>query len=1076
MAKGSDLKNGGLRISVDETAKRISLHWNGILLTRTSGLVSIIVLQDAGRYYSNQAHWDVLKISDTKFRITLRWQGLPLEEYWDIRIVRNVLKWRISAMPLKEIELAQHEMGLLLSADYSRWLYNANEGRFPEISPRETEWRDIPLDDVSSKLIAVKSCFKGGEYKPAVIFDFHETQDNTQVQIRNSHIYDNLRGLFATIKHNILPGDFAINRKFCFFSSQIKLLDKDAELIKHIAGYKKTETGQRKQGNTVVCGRLRTYRDILIYFITRFKEHYQRGGLIFTLHRGIMYLIYQIKSGNLAYVLFDSGKSIKTPAGDEAALSLAQGELKLSINPLTKSFELYWSDLRLTKDSGFITVITDNFLMPRRHYSNQASWQAKVVGPDTARITLCHTGFPLIQEWSIAVKDEKTIQWEVWITPRRKMTLAEQEIGIMLSVEYTHWLNLYEEGQFPAIEQSEEEWKDMRLWNISSKSIGVKPVTKNGRYHPALIFDFSEVKEETVPIIRNSNFRANLRLLLAQIDAGSHFSQTNIYEPEHSYKIFSGKIRIISDEASLGYYKDECKKLLYRNRLPFIEEKMTKKYLPGILSPVDVVLANLPWKTGERCGVRAGSRWPHIKNKGEEEYLPFPFFLAYAASVLLEHGISVRLIDAIAEDINIPDFLKLVDELSPRLLIAEVSTPSLENDLSILKGINKKHTKIAVCGLDFNIRDPRFLAENKHIDFVMVGEYEYTALDLFRHLQEPKRLKEVLGIIYRENGTIKLNPARPLIEELDRLPWPLREQLLMEQYIDAPGKLVTPSVQMLASRGCPFGCIFCAWPQLMYNSNRYRTRRPDAIVDEMEYLVKERRFRSVYFDDDTFNINKRHVLGICQKIKERKLDIPWAAMARADTMDEEILVKMREAGLYAVKYGVECAEQKVLDMAGKGMDLKKTERMIYFTKSLGIKIHLTFTFGLPGETTDTVRKTIDYAMKLDPDTVQFSIMTPYPGTEYYNQLDAKGYIVSKNWSDYDGASKSVIRTEHLSTGDLEGARDEALRRWKRHRRAKKYFFTMALDQELKSAFENNLKKRGIIETLIKTVKYAFNIF
>ena len=198
-------------------------------------------------------------------------------------------------------------------------------------------------------------------------------------------------------------------------------------------------------------------------------------------------------------------------------------------------------------------------------------------------------------------------------------------------------------------------------------------------------------------------------------------------------------------------------------------------------------------------------------------------------------------------------------------------------------------------------------------------------------------------------------------------------------------------------------------------------------------------------------------------------------MARADTMDEEMLTKMKDAGLHAVKYGVESAEQELLNKVCKNMSLKKAERMIRFTKSLGIKTHLTFTFGLPGETKDTIKRTIDYAVKLNPASVQFSIITPYPGTEYYKQLDAKGYIASKNWSDYDGASKSVIRTEHLSPEDLEKAKEEALNMWKKHRRSKRTFVTMPFDRELRVAFRNNLESKGFLPTFVKTLRYIFNV-
>jgi radical SAM superfamily enzyme YgiQ (UPF0313 family) len=243
----------------------------------------------------------------------------------------------------------------------------------------------------------------------------------------------------------------------------------------------------------------------------------------------------------------------------------------------------------------------------------------------------------------------------------------------------------------------------------------------------------------------------------------------------------------------------------------------------------------------------------------------------------------------------------------------------------------------------------------------------------------------------------------------------------------------------------------------------------------MEYLTKTGTFKSVYFDDDTFNINASHVLGICEEIKRRRLVVPWAAMARADLMDETVLTAMRQAGLHSVKYGVESADQGFLDEVDKHMDLAKAERMIRLTKTLGIKVHLSFVFGMPGETQESIHRTIDYAMSLEPDTVQFSILTPYPGTAYYRRLQSQGDIVSQNWSDYNGASKSVIKTATLTPGDLEKARQEALAAWRKYRRSKKTIMTMPFDKELRLAFRNNIKNNGAARTLIKTARYIAGI-
>lgn len=218
----------------------------------------------------------------------------------------------------------------------------------------------------------------------------------------------------------------------------------------------------------------------------------------------------------------------------------------------------------------------------------------------------------------------------------------------------------------------------------------------------------------------------------------------------------------------------------------------------------------------------------------------------------------------------------------------------------------------------------------------------------------------------------------------------------------------------------------------MYGNNSYRTRNPVDVVDEMEWLVKEKGFKSVYFDDDTFNIGKPRILQICGEIKKRNLKIPWAIMARADTADKEMLEAMKDAGLHALKYGVESGAQEVVNGCGKKLDLQKVRDTIKITKELGIKFHLTFAFGLPGETMDTIRKTIEFAIEQDPDSLQFSIITPFPGSKYYEDLEKKGFLLSKNWEEYDGYHRAVIRTENLTKEDLEEGLRMATCAWQDH--------------------------------------------
>lgn len=416
--------------------------------------------------------------------------------------------------------------------------------------------------------------------------------------------------------------------------------------------------------------------------------------------------------------------------------------------------------------------------------------------------------------------------------------------------------------------------------------------------------------------------------------------------------------------------------------------------------------------------------------------MPFPFFLSYATSLLEQNGFAVSLIDGIAEGISPEEFLKKVALYKPDIVVYEVSTPSIELDLRVAAETKKllgREVPVVFCGPHHNMYSSDFLRSHPEVDFAIQGEYEFVLLDLAQRLHNHDSFNDVPGLIFRSpSGDVIINQRRPLEQDLQKFPWPARHHLPMRKYLDLPGGIPGPSLQIWASRGCPFHCIFCSWPQIMYGSNQYRVRDPKDVVEEIDWCIKKYNFKSVYFDDDTFNIGKARILELCDEMKKKEINVPWAIMARADCMDREILTEMREAGLVALKYGVESGVQEILNTAGKSLDLEKVKETVRITRELGIKYHLTFTFGLPGETKDTIKKTVDLAVDLDPDSLQFSIVTPFPGSKYFQMLDEKGHLLSKNWDEYDGYNRAVIRTDNLSRKDLESALTSANRRWKRH--------------------------------------------
>ena len=444
-----------------------------------------------------------------------------------------------------------------------------------------------------------------------------------------------------------------------------------------------------------------------------------------------------------------------------------------------------------------------------------------------------------------------------------------------------------------------------------------------------------------------------------------------------------------------------------------------------------VFMGNPPWSAEGMYGVRAGSRWPHFEN-AHHEYMPFPFFLAYSAAVLEQHDHEVLLVDAIAEKLSDEEYYQRISNFSPDVVLHEVSTPSVQTDERHWRKVREilgPDVKIALSGIHRLMQDPKWLNETPEVDFVFVGEYEYIFRETLDRLEAGKPLDGIDGLIHRKDGVPTWNGKRPLIKNIDDVPWPARHFLPMYDYRDEPGSIPRPSVQLWASRGCPYRCSFCAWPQIMYGGFKYRTRNVVDVIDETEWLVREWGFKSVYYDDDTFNIGKKRMLQFCREFNDRQIKVPWAIMARIDGMDSEVLEAMAGSGLHALKYGVESADQGIVDKCGKRLDVSKVRRVVNMTHSLGIKTHLTFMFGLPGETPESAKRTIDLALELMPESLQFTVATPFPGSKLYDQLLAEGKLRTTDYSQYDGFHTAVVSTDELDSKELEQILADANQRW-----------------------------------------------
>lgn len=450
---------------------------------------------------------------------------------------------------------------------------------------------------------------------------------------------------------------------------------------------------------------------------------------------------------------------------------------------------------------------------------------------------------------------------------------------------------------------------------------------------------------------------------------------------------------------------------------------------------MNISLLNPPWydeNDPTQWGVRAGSRWPHLQTRPAAgklpRYIPFPFSLAIAASVLQNAGHTVQLLDAVAEDITVREFIRRVSSFHPDVVFFETSTPSLHADMKTLHLLRGELPKAFFIGSGTHTPAlvPELFTEFPALNAWLSGEYEYTLAALVDARSLGKSVDGIPGLILP--GKKVILPTASL--DVNTLPRPLYEQLPMMHYHDPVCGLPAPSAQTWLSRGCPFGCTFCVWPQVIYNSRRYRPRNIQPALDEVEHLITTCGCESFYFDDDTANLGESRMLDLAAAIAERGLNrYPWAMMARADCMTPRMLDALAAAGMYSVKYGVESIAPSLINACEKDTNLPRLCNAIEQTRAAGIKMHLTFTFGIPGETIDTIHETLDFCLRIAPETAQFSFCTPFPGTRFYEVCKANDWLTTSRWEDFLGGSHTVINTPWLSAAQLETEYHHAVNTW-----------------------------------------------
>lgn len=435
-----------------------------------------------------------------------------------------------------------------------------------------------------------------------------------------------------------------------------------------------------------------------------------------------------------------------------------------------------------------------------------------------------------------------------------------------------------------------------------------------------------------------------------------------------------------------------------------------------------VLVTNPPWP-GPGYGARSDVRWPH---KRSDKFIEYPIYLAYVVAVLEKAKIEVEFIDAIVEEMSIPEFADAAAKIKPDMVVIECSTPSIEYDLLTAKSLKERMSDvfIVLVGSHATFFHREIMKENEQIDAICRGEFDLTVKDLAVALSNGDKLDRVKGITCRDREGIQVNRDRPLIEDLDELPFPARHIVKSDHYRQGTftGKYCTTIV---SSRGCPYRCTYCLWPRTLYGS-RFRARSAENVVAEMGQVVRGYHIDEIYFDDDSLALNRARILKICRLINQKGIKVKWIPQCRVDSMDEEVLSAMKEAGCHYIRFGVESGSQKMLDIMKKGTTLAQIKRAFDLCRKVRIKTQAFFLFGIPGETPGTIKETIEFAKKLKPDSAQFAVVIPHPGTDLYEICEREDWLKYSSWEDFS-ACNSLIETSQLSRQDVEKARVRAYR-------------------------------------------------
>ncbi len=475
-------------------------------------------------------------------------------------------------------------------------------------------------------------------------------------------------------------------------------------------------------------------------------------------------------------------------------------------------------------------------------------------------------------------------------------------------------------------------------------------------------------------------------------------------------------------------------------------------------SSVDIMLVNPPAPDG---GIWIRSQ--HRVGRRSRENMIWPQVSLAQLAAILSPDYTVQVVDAITERMSWAEFEALLEEKRPRYYLTQVTAPTLRNDMYGVFLAKALGAQTMAFGTHVTPMTMETMRPFPALDFVLRGEPEATLRELLDTLEgktpsNPKVAKmvnetslkvsaglgsiqgdiplatapvresplgSILGLAWRDNNEIVINPDRPFIPDLDDLPMPLHHLLPLKK--QRMPMIKGPFTFIVTSRGCPAGCKYCIKHVTYQNSVRLRSA--ENIFEELQ-LLADLGVHNIHMYADLFTVNREQVVELCQMIIDSGLKVNWTCNSRVDYVDEEMLHLMGKAGCYLISWGIESANEQILKRARKGYKKERAIQALQWSRAAGIKNWGYFIIGLPGETEQSIQETIAYSKKLPLDIALFHIAAPYPGTPFFYEVVENGWFRSgTKWEEVDMDQSTVLDYGELSAERLEYWQKRATMEW-----------------------------------------------